>query len=50
MVVRCGWPQPQSGLAAGHRRRRREAALTAARTARGFSIGTGRCAHWATWR
>lgn len=36
--------QPPSRLAAGHRRRRRVAALTAARLARGFLIGTFRCA------
>jgi hypothetical protein len=35
MVVRGAAPQPRSRLAAGHRRRRRVAALTAARPARG---------------
>jgi len=32
--------QPRSRLAAGHRRRRREAALTAASPALGWSVGT----------
>jgi hypothetical protein len=44
MVDWCDALLPRSRLAAGHRRRRRVAALTAARLARGFVIGTFRCA------